>query len=133
MSAQAWACQTAVVGAIASLAGGRVYGDAPASVVFPWIEVARAQSIPDDTTAETGGADGGVSDFFDLHIWSRYAGDREVLEIVDGISGRLHGATLAIDGRASALAWIRGVRGILRDPDGITRHGIVSVEIIHRS
>jgi hypothetical protein len=35
-------------------------------------------------------------------------------------------------GRPSALAWVRTVR-VITDPDGKTRHGIVSVEIIHRS
>lgn len=131
MSAFSAAAQKALFGVISSLAGGRVYDDAPADVAFPWIEIGDRQSIPDDTGTATG-SDAGMSDFFDLHIWSRAAGKKETADLVDQLHGLLHGASLSVDGRAGALAWIQTVR-IIGDPDGITRHGIVSVEIIHRS
>lgn len=132
MSAYSWPAQKAVFAAIGSLAGGRVHVDAPADVTFPWIELAHAQIIPDDTVADGGGSDSGVSDFFDLHVWSREPGDEEVLTMIDSIHTALHGITLTIEGRTSGNTWVRTAR-ILRDPDGSTRHGVVSVEVIHRS
>jgi hypothetical protein len=136
MSAFAWACQQTVygllTGASPALCSGRIYDAVPQDVVFPYVEIDGAQSIPDDTSASDGGQDAGVSDYFDLHIWSRYQGQMEVREIVDEIHGLLHQQALTIAGRASANSWVRNVRYLL-DPDGLTRHAVVNVEIIHRS
>lgn len=145
MSGYSWACQQALrtfLGAspsLAALVGTRIYDDAPQDVAFPWLEIGDRQTLPDDVSAEGGDddsppatGDAGVSDFFDLHIWSRYAGKKEAAEIADVLHTLLHGASLTITGRASAFAWVRTVRH-LRDPDGMTRHGVVSIEIIHRS
>jgi hypothetical protein len=134
MSAHTFDCQAALVQALATagIAGGRVYDDAPQDVAFPWVEIGDRQIIPDDTSSYGTGSDDGVSDYTDVHIWSRYRGKKEALQIVDAIHGVLHGRTLTILGRPSALAWVRTVR-VITDPDGKTRHGIVSVEIIHRS
>lgn len=137
MSAYSWAAQQALVallggGSLTALVSTRIYDDAPQTVTFPWIEIGDGQIIPADTAQSNGASDAGVSDFFDLHVWSRYAGKKEVKQIVDVLHTLLHGVSLTITGRTSALSWVRTVR-IIRDPDGITRHGIVSVEIIHRS
>lgn len=134
MSSYAWACQQSLKALLTTppIAAGGAFDDAPETVTFPWIEIGDAQIIPDDSGAANGGSDDGVSDFYDLHIWSRYRGKKEVMEIVDAVHARMHGATLTIPGRASALAWVRAAR-VIRDPDAITRHGIISVEIIHRS
>lgn len=135
MSAFAFACQKALKAALLATAvvAERIYDDPPESVAFPWIEIGDGQVIPDDTSANIGtGSDDGVSEFFDLHVWSRYAGKKQAWDIVDALHTHLHGASLTIPGRASALAWIRNVR-MLTDPDGLTRHGVVSLEIIHRS
>lgn len=135
MSASLFACQKAVRLALTGLCGDRIYDGPPQTVDFPWIEIGDRQIIPDDTTSWSvaGGSDAGVSDFFDLHVWSRaYAGKKEVEDIVDDVHSRLHEASLAVVGRASALAWVRSVR-ILRDPDGITNHGLISLEVVHRS
>lgn len=144
MSAFAWNSQQALyaklsAGLLSPLVGVRIY-DAPPQPVgapipateFPYVEIGDRQVIPDDAAASTGGSDDGVSDFFDLHIWSRHQGKKEIAQITDVLHTMLHGQTLTVSGRASALSWIRSVRTI-RDPDGITQHGIVNVEIIHRT
>ncbi len=137
MSGYAWACQQALYSVLTTgspppLCEGRVYDAPPQSVGFPWVEIGEGQTIPDDTSNDGGGSDSGVSDFFDLHVWSRYAGQMEARQIVDAIHDLLHEQSLSVMGRASALSWVRTVRYLL-DPDAITRHAIVSVEIIHRS
>jgi hypothetical protein len=112
--------------------GGRVYDLAPTPVAYPWIEIGDAQVMPDDTTSAAGGSDDGVSEFIDLHVWSDSAARAEMKRTVDAIHGRLHGQSLVIVGRASALSWVRSVRQVA-DPDGILRHAVVTVEIVHRS
>lgn len=124
-----WAVQTALYSAISGLAGGRVYDAPPQNVAFPYVTIDGGQVVPDDTS----GDDDGMSEFIDLHIWSRYRGWKEVKQITSAIYDALHGVPLAVSGRTSALTWVRNVRPPLRDPDGITRHGIVSIEIIHRT
>lgn len=148
MSALADACQRALYtrlkGSISAV-GNRVYDDPPQSVTFPWLEIGDRQIIPDDATSATilGGSDDGVEDFFDLHIWSRgsppapgkpakKSGKQECNEIIDALHGLLHQQTLSIVGRTSGNCWITNVRAF-RDPDAITRHGIVTVKIIHRT
>jgi Protein of unknown function (DUF3168) len=134
MSAFAWECQKALYAVLnaANLASGGVFDSPPQTVTYPWIEIADGQIIPDDTSAADGGSDAGVNDFFDLHVWSRVAGKREVKTITDGLFDLLHEASLTIPGRASALCWVRTVRYLL-DPDDITRHAVVSIQIIHRT
>ena len=138
MSAFAEAAQEAVFSAIIAIAGGRVYDDAPDNVVFPYIAIGEGQQIDDDTGGSAGSGDNGVSEFFDLHIFSRITQDtgargfKEVRQISDALHTALHGKALSITGRASALAWVRTVR-MFREQDGLTRHGVVTVEIIHRT
>lgn len=112
----------------ASVAGGRVYDDVPDNATHPYVEIGPAQAIPDDVSP----GDGGMAETIDLHVWSRHQGQKEIKQVISDIYDALHGASLTVTGRASALAWVRTVRTIL-DPDGKTRHGIVSVEVIHRS
>lgn len=136
MSAFAVASQDAVRLALIStgLCGGRVYDVAPEDTgnLYPFIEIGDGQTIPDDTTNSTGGSDDGVSEYVDVHVWSRVAARREMKSIIDGIHSRMHGVALLIVGRVSALAWVRTIRQ-LTDADGITRHAILSLEIVHRS
>lgn len=129
------ALQTALYSAltVANVASGRIYDRPPQSVTFPYVEIGESQAIPDDvstTTAEPG--DDGVAETLDLHVWSREAGQKEAKDIAAAIKFALHGQSLAVDGRASALAWVRSIR-MLRDPDGKTTHGVVTVEIVHRN
>lgn len=137
MTAHAWDCQQALYAALtasaalSAIVADRIYNDAQQTVEFPWIEIGDGQIIPADTSAP-GGGDDGVSDFFDLHLWSRYAGNKENRQIADAVHTLLHGVSLGVAGRTSAFAWVRNVR-LLRDPDGKTRHGVLTVEIIHRS
>lgn len=138
MSASSWACQVALKKALQStaLCGGRVYDsvDTLQSLVFPYIEIGDGHTIPDDTTSEIEpGSDSGVSEFVDLHVWGRaHAGKKEVKQIIDGIQDRLHGVQLGVEGRVSALTWVRTIR-VITDQDGISAHGIVSIEVVHRS
>lgn len=111
-----------------TVAEGRVYDDVPDNPTYPFVQIAGSQMIPDDLDP----GDNGVSEFFDLHVWSRERGFKQARNIMGAIKDILHKASLTIPGRASAHCWVRGDR-LFREEDGTTRHGIVSIEIIHRS
>lgn len=131
MSDFSFAVQAAVFAALTAaspaIASGRIYDDPPPDAAFPYVEIGEGQTIPDDASG-----DGGVAETIDLHVWSTYRGQKEAKEIAARIYDTLHGVALTVPGRASALAWVR-TRRIFRDPDGVTRHAVVSVEVIHRS
>lgn len=121
------AVQTAVYDALiaASVAGGRVHDDVPQDVAFPYVAIDASQVIADDVTC----ADGS-DEFVDLHIWSRYRGWKEVKEIADAIHGALHAVSLTAAGRTTTHAFVQSFR-TLRDPDGVTRHGVITLRISH--
>ena len=103
----------------------------PTNSDFPFIIIGEGQLLPDDATA-TSGSDGGVVETIDLHVWSRTRSQKQTLEIASTIYDRFHGQSLTVSSRASALCWVRD-RRIFPDPDGLTRHGVVTLEITHRS
>ena len=125
-----WNLQQAVYAVLteAGVADGRVYDDVPAKPAFPYVQIGETQPIPDDVSPD----DEGFVETITLHVWSRKRGQKEIKQILSAIYDALHQVALTVTGRASALAWVRHMR-IIRDPDGITRHGILDVEIIHRN
>ena len=144
MSDASWELQKAIVAALtedspASIAGGRIYDRIPDAAsqtplpdsAFPYVQIGEADAIPDDVSTSAGGQDDGEAETITIHAWSRYAGQKEVKQIMQQIKDRLHGQSLTVTGRASALVHVRSRRAFL-DPDGKTRHGVVAVEVIHR-
>lgn len=119
--------QAAVVVAlnVAGVADGRIYDHAQTDAVFPYVEMGESQALADDVT----GADG-FDEFLTLHVWSRYRGDKEAKQICSDIRSALHARSLTVAGRTTAHAWVREIR-VFDDPDGLTRHGVVSVRIQH--
>lgn len=131
MSDHHWNLQKAVHGALtaASVAGGRVYDDVPADPIFPYVQIGAALPIVDGVLP----GDDGIAEILTLHVWSRHRGQKEVKQIASAIYDTLHQTALTVTGRASAIAWLRRLGPIMLDPDGLTRHGVVEVEIVHRS
>lgn len=118
----------------------RVYDDVPDAVLaatapdseFPYVQIGETDALPDDASTSAGTGDDGEVETVTLHVWSRYQGQKEVKNIMQQIKSLLHNQALTVSGRASALAYVRSRRNFT-DPDGRTRHGVVSVEVIHRS
>lgn len=121
-----------------AIAGGKVYDDVPAETskatapdsAFPYVHLGEVDAVPDDTSSADGGDDG-EQETHTLHVWSRYRGKKEMLEIMQRIKDRLHQVALTVAGRASANSFVT-VRRNFMDPDGKTRHGVISVQVIHR-
>lgn len=121
-----------------AVASGRIYDDVPDAAAsasapdseFPYVVIGEMDSIPDDADGAAG-RDDGEMETLTLHIWSRYQGQKEVKQIMQQIKDLLHNTTITYSGRTANL-WVRARRSFL-DPDGRTRHGVVSIEAIHRS
>jgi hypothetical protein len=64
-----------------------------------------------------------------LHVWSRHKGFKEVNEIIDTIAGAFDDALdMAADGYTDCYTRVE-YRQTMRDPDGITRHGVVRIRV----
>lgn len=98
----------------------------PPDSVYPYLEIGDGQIIPDDTDIANG-----AEHYFDLHTWSRALGKRELKQIRGRIFDRLHNTSLTVAGLASCNVFVIDGR-TLDDPDGLTRHGIVTVKLLCR-
>lgn len=98
---------------------------------FPYVQIGEMDAIPDDVDGASGRDDGEV-ETITLHVWSRYQGQKEVKQIMQQIKDRLHNQDIAVTGRASSICWVRSRRSFM-DPDGKTRHGVMSIEVTHRN
>lgn len=143
MTDASWNLQTALFNLLKSanpsIAGGSVYDNLPDSVAsatapdsaFPYIQIGEVDLVPDDVDSVSG-RDDGVVETITLHVWSRYAGQKEVKQIAQQIKDLLHDTQITVSGRSSALAVVSMFRAFL-DPDGKTRHGVLTVEVTHRN
>ncbi len=111
-------------------AGKAVYDRAPqsnlselASGVFPFVV------IGDDTAAEFDDDDTeGQETTLTLHAWSRYAGKKEVKQVLDAIYNALHDKPLTVTGQIVIFIFFEFMETIA-DPDGLTQHGVIRFRI----
>tara|TARA_Y100000114_G_scaffold105524_1_gene98774 strand:+ start:889 stop:1296 length:408 start_codon:yes stop_codon:yes gene_type:complete len=99
--------------------GCPVFDDVPSSQDYPFA------TIGEETSTEFGTKDlVGSQTTVNLHVWSQYKGAREVKNIMDRIHTLLHDTSLSVTG--FNLVNLRfEFADTLRDPDGITRHGVM--------
>ncbi len=124
MSAQ-WELQKAVYQALAQDAAlqaeigdpPRIYDDPPPDAAFPYLTLGEARA------ADWKGVEGGLEHDIRLHVFSRYAGRREVKRIIGAVYDALHDAALTLAGHQ--LVNIRFVFGdAFRRQDGETYQGV---------
>lgn len=99
---------------------------------FPYVQIGETDAVADDVQSAAGGRDDGETETVTLHVWSRYAGQKQVKQIMQQIKNALHDTQLSVTARASALATVGSRRNFL-DPDGRTRHGVMTVQVVHRN
>lgn len=137
MADYSWPTQQAVyaliTGATALPGHSRCYDHVPDEADFPLHRIDGAQSMPDTGTKDGADGDDGIVTYIDIHSFSRYRGSKELLEIGSGLHDLFDGQELTVAGRGSALCFIDAMRGPLREADGLTRHLITTLKIIHRS
>lgn len=106
---------------IAALVDGRIFDEPLQDVQFDWIQLGDTQAIPFDFMCGSG-----VRVFWDIHVWCRgdWAGDR-MRDIAAAIYTSLHRQKFPVAGHNLQLIEHQTTR-TLRDPDGLTRHAVVS-------
>lgn len=111
--------QRSVYNRLSSRLSRPVYDEIPQGATFPYI------AIGEDTATDAGAKNAhGEEVTLTLHVWSRAKGMSEVKTILDEITAAMTGAPLLITGFQSAIAQ-REFADTFRDPDGITRHGVI--------
>ena len=98
-------------------AGG--YDDVPEGASFPYV------TMGEDASNDYGTKDlDGSTVSLNIHVWSQYRGSKEVKTIMDRIHTLLHDSSLSVSG-CNLVNTRLEFMDILRDPDGITRHGVM--------
>lgn len=101
-----------------------VYDEVLEGASYPFVSLGEETSIDYGTKNENGG-----ETTINIHIWSQYKGAKETKQIMDRIHDLLHDSSLTVTG--FNLVNLRfEYSDILRDPDGVTRHGVMRFRAI---
>lgn len=95
-----------------------VYDNVPQTAAFPYVAIAEVTESPNDTMGRTG-RDLTVT----IHIWSQYAGMKEVKEIQNRVDQLLDRWAPTVTGW-NATQMSQEFFETFLDADGITRHGV---------
>ena len=112
------------VSAITSTLNCKVLDDVRLNDTYPFITIGEETAIDFSTKSEVGG------EFtINIDVWSQYKGSRETKLIMDKVHDLLHDSNLSVSG--FNLINVRfEFSDILRDPDGVTRHGVMRFRAI---
>ena len=105
----------------ADVAGGRVYANPPPSAAFPYVTIGDEQTIPDEFDCGAG-----FEIYPDVHIWSHPANGSKAE--IKGLVADAAAAILAISAVSgfSVVSCRLDTSRVLRDPDGITEHAVLT-------
>lgn len=124
-----WPVQVAIVDllqadeGLMTLAGGRVHDEVPAEPIYPYVSLGPSLDVSDRTS------DGdGIESTVQIDIWSRQGSFKEARAISAAIRTVLDCQSLLVTGLSSCISHVIGAN-YLRDPDGVTRHGVLRVRL----
>ena len=104
--------------------GAGVFDEVVENATYPFVALGEETAI-DYSTKDLDGGEFTIN----IHVWSQYKGAKETKEIMDRIHDLLHDSSLSVSG--FNLANLRfEFSDILRDPDAITRHGVMRFRAI---
>ena len=112
------------VSAITSTLSCGVYDEVVEGNSYPFITLGE-ETVTDYSTKNLVGAETTVN----IHIWSRYKGSKETKQIMDKVHDLLHDVSLTVSG-VNLINLRFEFSDIMRDPDGITRHGVMRFRAI---
>lgn len=110
--------------AVEALVGGRFYDDPPPDVVFPYVTIGRVESRPVDASEREA-----IEHAVTLHVWSRYGGRTETLDVIAALRRCLHNASLGVADRRLVLLFAL-FTDVFRSGDGRTTHGVLRLKAI---
>lgn len=91
---------------------------------YPYVLIGESQSISNDATGAAGD-----EIFLDFHIYSQAKNQMEMKRIMGAMTGALHDQSLAVAGLTSCFSYRETTR-TFDDPDGLTRHGVLTAKFI---
>ena len=103
----------------ALLSGAKVYDDVPQGTAFPYVTIGET-TVRDWST----GSEEGLEHILTVHVWSRAKGRRQVHDIIDAMTARLHNMELPVMGH-NLVNFRHELSEARRESDGETYHGIV--------
>jgi len=104
--------------------GAGVFDEVLENATYPFVSLGEETAIDYSTKNENGG-----EYTINIHVWSQYKGSKQTKEIMDRIHDLLHDSNLSVSG--FNLVNLRfEFSDILRDPDGVTRHGVMRFRAI---
>ena len=104
--------------------GAGVFDEVVENASYPFVALGEETAV-DYSTKDLDGGEFTIN----IHVWSQYKGSKQTKEIMDRIHDLLHDSSLSVSG--FNLANLRfEFSDILRDPDGITRHGVMRFRAI---
>jgi hypothetical protein len=112
------------VSAVTSLVSTRVYDRAPEKAAFPYISIGDVAATPFDAQLLRG-----YEALWQIHAWSRKPGAVQCRQVLAAAHGALHWHSLNLDAGAAVICRVSGKRD-LKDPDGVTTHGILDLTIL---
>ena len=109
---------------LTSTLGAGVFDEVTEGTTYPFVAICEDTVTDFGTKTEDGG-----QFTINIHVWSQYTGSKETKNIMDRIHDLLHDSNLSVTG--FNLVNLRfEFSDILRDPDGITRHGVMRFRAI---
>ena len=129
MSVGQFALQTTIynalnVSAITTTLSCGVYDEVIEGNTYPFITLGEETTIDYSTKTATGS-----ETTINIHIWSQYKGSKQTKEIMDKVHDLLHDSNLTVTG-FNLINLRFEYSDIMRDPDGITRHGVMRFRAI---
>ena len=112
------------VSAITSTLACGVYDEVVEGNSYPFITLGE-ETVIDYSTNNLVGAETTIN----IHIWSRYKGSKQTKLIMDKVHDLLHDVSLTVSG-VNLINLRFEYSDIMRDPDGITRHGVMRFRAI---
>jgi hypothetical protein len=109
---------------LTSTLGAGVYDEVLEGASYPFVSLGEETAIDYGTKDLVGG-----ETTINIHIWSQYKGAKETKEIMDRIHDLLHDSNLSVSG-FNLINLRFEFSDILRDPDGVTRHGVMRFRAI---
>jgi len=104
--------------------GAKVFDDIPEETAYPYVQIGE-DVAGDWSTKDATGSEITVH----LDVWSRYRGSLELKNIMDRIHTLLHDSSLSVTG-TNFINMRFEFSDTIRDPDGITRHGVMRFRAI---
>lgn len=109
---------------LTSTLGSGVYDEVVEGATYPFVALGEETAI-DYSTKNTNGGETTIN----VHIWSQYKGSKETKQIMDRIHDLLHDSNLSVTG-FNLINLRFEFSDIMRDPDGVTRHGVMRFRAI---